>query len=130
MEITFIIGRILFGGFFVLMGMNHFTRYSAMVGYAVSKKVPFPRVFVPVTGLMIVFGGLGIISGVASYVPFAVLLITIFLFLVNIKMHNFWAISDPQEKSMQMVQFLKNTALLGAALMLLSIPAPWPASVF
>ena len=130
MEITFVIGRILFGGFFVLMGMNHFTRYSAMVGYAISKRVPFPRVSVPVTGLMIVFGGLGIVSGVASYVPLAVLLITVFLLLVNIKMHNFWAISDPQEKSMQMIQFLKNTALLGAALMILSIPAPWPANLF
>ena len=128
MELTFLIGRILYGGFFVVMGMNHFTKFSAMAGYASSKRVPFPSVAVVVTGLMIVFGGLGIVTGV--YVQLAVLLIVIFLFFVTITMHNFWAVNDGQEKMLQMVHFLKTLALLGAGLMMLPIPGPWSYGIF
>lgn len=128
MEFAFLIGRILYGGFFIVMGMNHFTKFRAMAGYASSKRVPFPQVGVLVSGLMIVFGGLGIVTGV--YVQLAVLLIVIFLFFVSIMMHNFWAIADEQEKMLQMVHFLKNLALLGAGLMMLSIPGPWSYGIF
>lgn len=128
MELTFLIGRILYGGFFIVMGMNHFTKFRAMAGYASSKGVPFPKIGVLVTGLMIVFGGLGIVTGV--YVQFAVLLIATFLFFVTIMMHNFWAIADEQEKMLQMIHFLKNLALLGAGLMMLSIPGPWSYGIF
>lgn len=130
MELTFLIGRLIYGGFFVMMGMTHFTKFSVMTGYAASKRVPFPHLLVPVTGLMIIFGGLGIVMGANAYIRTSVLLISVFLFLVNIKMHNFWSISDPQEKAYQMTQFLKNSALLGAALMALAIPTPWPYSIF
>ncbi|OGZ96594.1 MAG: hypothetical protein A2847_01805 [Candidatus Sungbacteria bacterium RIFCSPHIGHO2_01_FULL_50_25] len=130
MELAFLIGRILYGGFFVVMGMNHFTKFAPMVAYASSKRVPFPRVSVPVTGLMIVLGGLGIASGATAYLRVSVFLISVFLLLVSLFMHNFWAIADPQEKTLQMVHFLKNAALLGAGLMLLSIPSPWSYSIF
>lgn len=44
-------------------------------------------------------------------------------------MHNFWAVSDPQMKPADMINFLKNTALVRALLMLLAIPQPWPFSL-
>jgi putative oxidoreductase len=44
-------------------------------------------------------------------------------------MHNFWAVSDPQMQQADMINFLKNTALVGALLMLLAIPQPWPFSL-
>lgn len=128
MELAFLIGRILYGGFFIVMGMNHFTKVSGMTAYAASKGVPFAGPAVVVTGLMIVLGGLGIITGM--YVQLAVFLIVLFLFVVTLVMHNFWAISDEQEKMLQMVHFLKNLALLGAGLMALSIPTPWSYGIF
>jgi hypothetical protein len=36
-------------------------------------------------------------------------------------MHNFWAVDDPEQKQQEMFHFLKNTALLGTALLLLGI---------
>jgi len=36
--------------------------------------------------------------------------------------HKVWAASDPQMKQADMINFLKNTALVGALLMLLAIP--------
>ena len=44
-------------------------------------------------------------------------------------MHNFWAANDPQSKQADMVHFLKNLAIMGALLMLLAIPQPWPFSL-
>ena len=44
-------------------------------------------------------------------------------------MHKVWAVSDPQMKQADMINFLKNTALVGALPMLLAIPQPWPFSL-
>jgi hypothetical protein len=43
-------------------------------------------------------------------------------------MHNFWAVG-PDEKAIQMINFTKNMALLGSALMFLKIGKPWPFSL-
>lgn len=120
-EILFIIGRLLYGGFFILNSLNHFMKLEMMSQYASSKKVPYPKYAVLVSGLMILLGGLGILLGV--YVQYAVLLLVLFLFVVSVTMHNFWAVQDPMQKQIEMTQFLKNMALLGAALMFLTIPS-------
>lgn len=125
-EILFIIGRLLYGGFFILNSLNHFMKLEMMSQYASSKKVPYPKYAVVVSGLMILLGGLGIVLGV--YVQYAVLLLVLFLLVVSVTMHNFWAVQDPMQKQMEMVQFLKNMALLGAALMFLTIPS-WELSL-
>lgn len=120
MELLFLLGRLLFGGYFVLSGINHFSKFEGMVGYAKSKNVPLPETSVAVSGLAIILGGLGILLGM--YVPWSVGLIVLFLLAVSFKMHNFWAVSDPQMKMGDTVNFLKNMALIGAALLTLSIP--------
>jgi len=33
MEILLLLGRILFGGFFIMSGINHFTNVKMMAGY-------------------------------------------------------------------------------------------------
>ena len=88
MEIIFLIGRILFGGFFVMNGFNHLTKTGMMAGYASSKNVPMAKLAVIFTGLMILLGGAGIVLGV--YIKLSVTLLVIFLFFVSFKMHNFW----------------------------------------
>ena len=128
MEIIFLIGRILFGGFFVMNGFNHLTKTGMMAGYASSKNVPMAKLAVIFTGLMILLGGAGIVLGV--YIKLSVTLLVIFLFFVSFKMHNFWVIADQNQKMLEMVNFTKNMALLGAALMIFMIPAPWPYSLF
>ncbi len=123
MALLFLVGRILFGGYFVMMGVNHFRNNMMLSQYAQSKGVPSPSTAVYVTGLMLLLGGVGILLG--QYVGLAALLLVVFLLLVSFKMHNFWTISDPMAKMPEMVNFYKNMALLGAVLMLLMIPQPW-----
>ena len=124
MEIALLVGRILFGGFFVMNGLNHFARGRMLRDYAAMKKVPMPGIAVALTGLLLLFGGAGILAG--AYMRWAVAALAVFLILVSFKMHDFWNISDPQMKMIETVNFTKNMALLGAALMTLAIPAPWP----
>lgn len=119
----FLIGRIIYGGFFVFNGINHFLRLEMMSGYTASKGVPLPTAFVIITGIMILMGGASIITGI--YPRIGVILLVLFLLPVSIIMHNFWAIEDLMTKSIDMVNFLKNFSLAGAALMMLAIPTPW-----
>lgn len=128
MEILFLIGRILFGGYFIINGFNHLTKSQMMSGYAASKGVPAAGLAIIVTGLMILLGGLGILLGV--YIRLAVLLLVIFLIAVGFKMHDFWNVADPQQRMTQMLSFTRNLALSGAALMFLGIPEPWIFSLF
>jgi len=127
MTILFLVGRVLFGGYFVMNGLNHFMKMGMMKGYASSKSVPMASMAVAITGLMILLGGLGILMGV--YIQLSVLLLAIFLVFVTFKMHNFWAVTEPNMKMMEMVNFYKNIALLGAVLMILFIPSPWAYSI-
>ncbi|MDR7445303.1 MAG: DoxX family protein [Armatimonadota bacterium] len=117
MEALFWLGRILYGGFFILNGINHFMRLEAMSGYAQSKGVPASRAAVAVTGLMILLGGLAVLTGL--YVQAGLWLLVIFLVFVSFWMHNFWAIEDPMRKMTEQVNFMKNMGLLGAAFLLL-----------
>ncbi len=119
----FIFGRVLFGGYFLISGLNHLTQLNAMTGYARSKQVPAPKLAVIVSGLMIVVGGAGVILG--AKIGWSVTLIASFLILVTFKMHAFWRISDPNQRLGEKVNFLKNLALLGAVLMMLQI-SDWP----
>lgn len=127
-EILFLIGRILYGGFFVMNGMNHFTKMGMMKGYAASKGVPVPALTVPFTGLLLLFGGAGVLLGVS--VQWALLAVIIFLVPVTFIMHKFWAVTDPMMKMGEMVNFTKNMALLGATLMMFAISSPWIYSIF
>ena len=127
MEIIFLIGRILFGMFFLVLGVNHFKKLEQMTQYAASKKVPSPKLATIFTGLLLVLGGLGVIFGI--YVTLALWVLVIFLVPTGFIMHNFWAVPE-EEKMTQMINFLRNIALAGASLMLLSLPLPWDLSIF
>jgi putative oxidoreductase len=58
-----------------------------------------------------------------------VLALVVFFLPVTFWMHDFWNIADLQMRTVQMIQFLKNLALMGSALMFLAIPEPWEPSL-
>jgi putative oxidoreductase len=123
----FLAGRILYGGFFLRAGIDHFRFVGMMTPYAASKGVPAPRIGVLGSGLLMVLGGLSIVAGDRPSLGLAC--ITIALIPITILMHNFWGVTDPQGRQAETVNFKKNIALLGAAWMMLLIPQPWPMSL-
>jgi putative oxidoreductase len=127
MEILLLIGRLIFGGYFLWNGINHFKQREMLTTYAISKDVPAPAMAVMGSGLLILLGGASIILGIGPQL--GTWLIIIFLLGVSPQVHNFWAISDPDQKMTEMINFTKNMALVGAALMFMGIPEPWPLSL-
>ncbi|HXD72180.1 MAG TPA: DoxX family protein [Vicinamibacterales bacterium] len=126
-DYLFLLGRILYGGFFVLGGINHFTNLGMMSGYAGSKGVPAAKAGVVVSGLLILVGGALVILG--AHITIAAACLVAFLVPVSYLMHDFWIEKDMMGRINQQVNFQKNLALLGAALMMLMIPRPWPFSL-
>jgi uncharacterized membrane protein YphA (DoxX/SURF4 family) len=127
MRALHVLGRMIFGGFFAYSGINHLQNSAAMAQYAGAKGVPAPQQAVQATGVMLLAGGLSIIAGLKPRQGLA--LITAFLVPVSLQMHRFWEEQDPQQRQMEMIQFMKNMALVGASLALLQLDEPWPASV-
>ena len=119
MDLIIVIGRILFGGFFLMSGINHFTKLEAMTGYAKYKKLPAAKLGVLVSGLMLVIGGISIILG--YYADLGALLLAIFLVLAAVIFHNFWKETDATAKQNEMLGFMKDIALAGAALILFAL---------
>ena len=127
MDIVFLIGRIIAGGYFIMGAFNHFKNLGTMSGYAKSKGTPAPAVAVAGTGVLLFLGGFSLLLGYQPIVGIA--LLTIFLLGVSFNMHNFWSVQDPQMKMAEMVNFTKNMGLMGLLLMLAAIPRPWPMSL-
>ncbi len=127
MDKAFLAGRILFGGYFIRSGINHFLNLEGMAGYTASKGVPLPEFAVIITGLMLLGGGISIITGIYPKIGSAVLIA--FLVIVSIIMHDFWNIEDQAMRGGQLSRFLRNFTFSGACLMFLSIPEPWAFSL-
>ena len=80
-------------------------------------------VLVPLSGLLAFFGGLSILLGYRAKI--GAWLNVLFLLGVT-PLHKFWGISDPMMQQMQMVLFMKNIAMLGAAMLITQFGSgPW-----
>ncbi len=126
MDILFLIGRILYAFIFLMSGLGHLMRLEQMAQYAQAKGVPAPKLAVAGTGVLLLLGGLSVLLG--FYPTIGLILLILFLGPTTLVMHRFWDINDPMQRQMEMINFNKNLALLGAALMLLLLQE-WPLSL-
>jgi putative oxidoreductase len=123
----FLLGRLVFGAFFLYNGVHHFLDTATLAQYAGAKGVPMPEAAVMLSGALLIVGGLSVLLGVVPRIGLACIIL--FLAGVTPTMHGFWSVTDPQMRQMDMAHFMKNVALLGGSLMMLAIPTPWPFSV-
>ena len=127
MKAAFLIGRLVFGGFFLYNGINHLKQRKQLAQYAETKNVPMAEAVVAATGVALIGGGTSILLGVKPKLGTAA--IAGFLAGVSPVMHNFWNVQEPGQRMNEMINFSKNMALLGSALALMGIDEPWPVSV-
>ena len=63
MNALFLIGRVLFDGFFVFSSYGHFAQADHMAAYAASKGILWPKLSVVASGLLVLVGGASILLG-------------------------------------------------------------------
>ena len=126
MKSVFLLGRVILGGFFLYNGINHFKQLEGMTQYTKLKGVPNPDLAVMSSGVGMALGGASILLGVKP--KWGAAAIATFLATASPTMHDFWN-ADEAGKQNELINFSKNMALLGAALILISVEEPWPASL-
>ena len=114
MKYLLLTGRILFSAIFLLSAPGHFSEPS--ISFAVTKGLPLANVLVPLSGIVEFLGALSIITGYKS--RYGALLLVLFMVPVTLVMHNFWTLTDPMQKQMDMAMFMKNVSITGAALII------------
>lgn len=122
-----IVGRILVGLFYLYPAYENVFMAGTKVGYAASKGLPMPQLLVPLSGVLLLLGGLSLLTGYQPKIGVAA--IVLFFVPVTLMMHNFWAIEDSIMRMVEFHSFLANIGLGGSALMFLAIPEPWYASL-
>ncbi len=127
MKLLFLLGRFAFGGFFLYSGINHIRNRKGLAQYAGSKNIPMPDAGVVASGVALIVGGSSIVLGIKP--KYGALAIIGFLLAVSPTIHDFWRAEDPNQRQNDMINFMKNMALLGGALALMGVEEPWPASV-
>lgn len=124
MNALFVIGSVLFAFLFVGAGIGHFKATEAMTGYAKYKGLPAPKAGVLVSGALFLLGAIAVaVAAIAQgdfvvYGFFGALAIALVMFPTAVIFHNFWKETDPQAKQNEQIQFNKDIALAGAALVI------------
>jgi putative oxidoreductase len=118
-DVVVLIGRILFVALFLGSGFAHLTQSQAMAGYAESKGVPAAKIATLASGVLIIIGALMLLLGI--WADLGALLLVVFLIPTAVLMHAFWKETDAQAKQLEMIQFQKDMALGGAALVIFGL---------
>lgn len=114
MDIVLLIARILFALMFINGGIAHFKNLEAMTGYAQFKKVSAAKLSVQLSGILLTLGGLSVALGV--WIDLGAIVIAVLLVAMAVKMHDFWAATDPAAKQTETISFWKNISMAGGAL--------------
>lgn len=111
--VFFLLARFLFAAPLGIMAMNHWRDMEQAIGYADAMDVPEAEQVVPAAVGMLSFGSLGI--ALWKLPTLASGAVAAYLIGVTPQMHRFWEVDEEQKQS-EMINFLKNVALLGGAL--------------
>ncbi len=126
MQAIFLVGRCLAGGMYLWSGTNNLLNLDATAAFAGSKGLPLPQLGVALASLLLVAGGISLITGIHPRLGVAA--IALFLVSVTPVMHNWWAL-DGMDRAIQLFSFEDNVGLFGSALVFVAIPTPWQLSL-
>ena len=112
-----IIGRSLLGLYFVGPGLSKVLDYAGTLALMKIKGVPFSSMLLPITIGIQILGGLCLILG--RNLRIASLILFVLTIVINIFIHNFWALAGDPTQAHEIQNFVKNLAI-GAGLLVLS----------
>ena len=107
------------------MGLGYLRNRKELVTYAARRGAPAAALAVPLAGLMLVLGAVSVSLGI--YASVGLILWVVFLVLSALIVHLPRPSDDGQERTSEMVHFMKDMTLAGLALTLLpSAQQAWP----
>lgn len=112
MKAVILIARCLFAAFFLVSIPGHLGKQAVQM--AADHNVPVPELFVPLGGIIALFGGLSILTGYKTKI--GAFMLAALIASVTLYLHNFWDVADPSMAQVQQLMFMKNVATLGGAL--------------
>lgn len=124
MDAVVLIARILFAALFLMAAVGHLSQTETRAAYAEAKGLPMARLAVLTSGVVWLVGGLMVLIGV--WADLGALLLFVALVPTAVLMHGPWTVSHSEEREAEHLQFLKDLALAGAALMLFAFFAALP----
>ena len=110
-----ILGRLLLSVIFILSGLGKIPHFNDVAGIMASKGIPLATIALVITLLIEIGGGLMVLTGFKA--RYAALVLVVWLIPVTLVFHKFWGIPAAAQQE-QMVNFLKNVAIMGGLLIL------------
>jgi uncharacterized membrane protein YphA (DoxX/SURF4 family) len=117
-SVVILIGRILFSVLILSSAVGHLTKTNDMAAYAKHKGVPMAWAAVLGGGILLALGGISVLLGI--WADLGSLLLALFLIPTAVMMHPFWK-ESAEGRMMEQIQFNKDLALGGAALMFMGL---------
>ena len=112
-----VLGRVLLSAIFILSGLGKLPHFNDIAGMMAGKGIPLATVALVISLFVEIGGGLMVLTGFKA--KYAALVMAVWLVPVTLVFHHFWGIPAAQQQD-QMVNFLKNVAIMGGLLVLAS----------
>lgn len=119
-SISALLGRIALALIFLLAGVNKFMEWDATAHYMAAKGFTFVPLFLIGAALIEILFSVLLIIGYKTKIAAGVLLL--FLIPATLIFHDFWNV-EGLDKNLQTILFLKNTAIMGGLLYVISAGA-------
>jgi uncharacterized membrane protein YphA (DoxX/SURF4 family) len=110
-----LVGRLLFGGFFVGVAVQgHIQQSQALEGYAKSANFPTPGIAGWPTGVWLLVGALSV--GLGIWPDLGALMIASFAAIAASYFHRYWEVEDAMQKMTQQQLFGRNIVIVACCL--------------
>ena len=113
-------GRVLFSLIFIISGLGKIFQYNAMATMMSSEGMPYAEWLLVLAIILELGGGLMILFGYKTRLGAFGLFV--FIFMTSLIFHDFWTY-EPAQMTNQIHHFLKNFAMMGAALYMMAFGA-------
>lgn len=119
MEILLVVGRFVYTLPLLYQGVTNLGQLDRLTARAREKGLPASQVLTAAAMIWLIIGTLAITFDVQSFI--GGLMVAVFLVFTGSTIHNFWAVPDPATRKQDLLHFLKNLSLAGAALVFVAM---------
>lgn len=114
-----LLGRLMLAAIFLMAAVGQsIPKFSDTAASMEAEGVPAPKIMLGGAIIFLIAGSLSIAAGFKARIGATLLLV--FLLLATYFFHDFWTQEDPVVKQEYMIQFLKNTSMMGAMLLIIA----------